>query len=201
MHLNIEELVDIAEGARPESSAPHLVGCEPCLAQLRDLRAMMAAAQDVAVPEPSPLFWDHLSSRVSEAVAAEAEEGAARLKGSRSFGDRLAALFGARAFQACVAIAAALLLAVVVGQRITGPRTLAPVPAAATADLLSDSPVENDASLAMVDGLAAGLDADAANEAGLSHVGSAEHAVTHLNPGELRELRRLLKDELVPAGN
>jgi hypothetical protein len=196
MHLNIEELVDIAEGARPESSAPHLAGCEPCLAQLRDLRAMMAAAQDVAVPEPSPLFWDHLSSRVSEAVAAEG--GAAR---SRSFGELLAALFGARAFQACVAIAAALLLAVVVGQRITGPRTLAPVPAAATADLLSDSPVENDASLAMVDGLAAGLDAEAANEAGLSHVGSAEHAVTHLNPGELRELRRLLKDELVPAGN
>jgi hypothetical protein len=72
MHLKTDELVDIAEGTRSESSAPHLAGCEPCRAQVNELRAMMSAARDVDVPEPSPLFWDHLSSRVREAVAAEA---------------------------------------------------------------------------------------------------------------------------------
>ncbi len=32
---------------------------------------MMSVAAEVEVPEPSPLFWDHLSARVGEAVAAE----------------------------------------------------------------------------------------------------------------------------------
>src|SRR6185436_3564787 len=72
-HLKDEELVDIAEGTRPESSAPHLGGCDSCRTQLHELRAMMSAAQEVDVPEPSPLFWDHLSSRVHEAVAADGE--------------------------------------------------------------------------------------------------------------------------------
>ena len=31
----------------------------------------MSAAAEVEVPEPSPLFWKHLSERVREAVAAE----------------------------------------------------------------------------------------------------------------------------------
>ena len=46
MHLNAEELVDVAEGTRPESAAPHLAGCESCRAQLRELRAMLSAAQE-----------------------------------------------------------------------------------------------------------------------------------------------------------
>ena len=50
MHLNTDELVDIAEGTRPESSAPHLAGCEPCRAQLHELRAMMSAAQESTCP-------------------------------------------------------------------------------------------------------------------------------------------------------
>ena len=72
MHLNAEQLVDIAEGAQAESSAPHLADCEACRARLHGLRAMMLAASGVAVPEPSPLFWDHLSSRVHDAVEADA---------------------------------------------------------------------------------------------------------------------------------
>jgi anti-sigma-K factor RskA len=73
MHLKAGELVDLVEGTRPESSAPHLAACAACRQQLADARAMMALATDVAVPEPSPLFWDHLSDRVRQAVAAEPE--------------------------------------------------------------------------------------------------------------------------------
>ena len=66
MHLKDDELVDLAEGARPESSAPHLASCEPCRRQVRDLRALMSVAAGVDVPEPSPLYWDHMSARVRE---------------------------------------------------------------------------------------------------------------------------------------
>ena len=223
MHLNAEQFVDIADGTRPESSAPHLTVCEPCRAQLCELRAMMAAAKDVNVPEPSPLFWDHLSSRVSEAVAAEA--GDARLKrsrsllnGSRFFGDVLAALggarsvygaravFGARAFQASVAIAAALLIAVALRSRAPSPVPAVVLPAVSVADagavleLLSDVGPDNDASLTLVASLTDDVDMDTAREAGLAPRGSAEHAVTHMSDGELRELRRLLNEELARSG-
>src|SRR5258706_4751839 len=32
---------------------------------------IIAALREVEVPEPSPMFWDHLSQRVHDAVAAE----------------------------------------------------------------------------------------------------------------------------------
>src|ERR1051325_8890597 len=71
MHLTPEELLDLAEGARAESAAPHLEPCAACREHVAALRATMSLAADVDVPEPSPLFWDHLSRRVREAVAAE----------------------------------------------------------------------------------------------------------------------------------
>ena len=211
MHLNSAELVDLAEGTRHERSAPHLAGCERCRVQLRELRAMLAAAQDVGVPEPSPLFWDHLSARVSDAVSEDA-----RLKGSRSFADRLTALLGtraltvlrARAFQASVAVAAALLIAVVVSSRSTAPaRVSAPVARAvlvsdapAAPELLDDVTSGDDPSLTLVAILSDEADLETAREAGLAARGSAEHAVTHMSAGELGELRRLLKQEMTRSG-
>jgi hypothetical protein len=40
------------------------------------------------------------------------------------------------------------------------------------------------------------MDASAIGDAGLAVRGSAEHAVTHLSASELRELQRLLAQEL-----
>ena len=203
MHLNTEELIDIAEGARPESAAPHLAACEPCRAQLADLRAMMSAAKDVSVPEPSPLFWDHLSSRVSAAVAAEAAP-------RRSWLD--VARWSRGVLNPMLAVAAvALLLAVIIpGMRAPAPAFRpAPIgvaipPPTAVADavvapeLLKD--VTDDASLTLVASLTDGVDLDIAREAGLAPRGSAEHAVTHMSDVELRELGRLLKEELARSG-
>ena len=70
-HLHSDELIDLAEGTRLESSAPHLQSCEACRGQLTELRAMMSAAAQAEVPEPSPLFWEHFSARVRDAVAAD----------------------------------------------------------------------------------------------------------------------------------
>jgi hypothetical protein len=197
MHLNAEALVDIAEGTRPESAAPHLAGCELCRAQVRELRAMMSAAQEVDVPEPSPLFWDHLSSRVSRAVA---EEGA-RLP--------FFSFLGARTFQATAVVAVmALLVAVVLTPRIPAPvpaSIAAPAPdAVADADmgleLIRDVTSDDDASLTVVASLTDDVDMETAREAGLAPRGSAEHAVTHMSAGELRELGRLLQEELARSG-
>jgi hypothetical protein len=193
MHLNIEELVDIAEGERNESEAPHLLACERCREQVRDLRASIAAARDVEVPEPSPLFWDHLSSRVSEAVAAEGvPAGRGWLKPSR-------------AVLATLGVAAALLIVVTSSSRppVTPAVALPSVPVAdtkATTDLLSDLIGDDDGSLRLVASLTDDQDLETVREAGLAPRGSADHAVAHLSDDELRELGRLLREELARSG-
>lgn len=217
MHLNREELVDLAEGARPESAAPHLAACDACRAQLRDLRAMLSAAQEVDVPEPSPLFWDHLSARVSDAVAADAW-----LKPSRdvqSWGERLMAARGRRrrgtttGWYAFATVAAAVLIAAALNSRVLAPApalppasmtVVAPAPGSTQAEagpeLLADVAPESDPSLTLVASLTDEVDLNTAREAGLAPRDSAEHAVTHMSDGELRELGRLLKEELARAG-
>ena len=192
MHLQPDEFVDLAEGRRTESSVPHLAACEACRHQLAELKAMMSAAADVAVPEPSPLFWDHFSTRVREAVAAE---GVPR----RSFWS-----WPRLAMPAAAAAMASVILAVALN---TGPvttpdaPTVAPAASVAAVDLLADlQPPDDDTALTLVAQLSSDMDLDAAREAGLAGGGSAEHAVTHLDGGELRELRRLLQEELARSG-
>ena len=73
--------------------------------------------------------------------------------------------------------------------------------AAAPAVLLDDAALQNDASLMLVASLSDGVDFDAAREAGLAPNDSAEHAITHMNDAELRELRRLLTEELARSGS
>jgi hypothetical protein len=198
MHLNSEQLVDLADGAQPEFSAPHLAACEPCRAQLRELRAMMSVANDAVVPEPSPLFWDHLSSRVRDAVAVEASP-------HRVWFDVSA---WRRLLMPVVAVAVAgLVLALIVNSRNTTPTPGgAPVSAIAVADaspvieLLNDVAADDDASLTLVASLTDDADLDTVREAGLAPAGSAEHAVTHMSGAELRELGRMLKEEMARSG-
>jgi hypothetical protein len=217
MHLNTEELVDIAEGTRPEASLPHLAACEPCRAQLRDLRAMMSAAQEVEVPEPSPLFWDHLSSRVHDAVVEAGPPPARQWRFGvprRSSRDVVASegrepsrfvFVASRWFQASLAVAAGLLLAVAVNLRAPAPAPLPAPPSVAIADasapaeLLSDVAAD-DASLTLVASLTDQVDLETAREAGLAPRGSADHAIAHLSDSELRELGRLLREELARSG-
>jgi hypothetical protein len=211
MHLNADELVDLAEGARPESSAPHLAACPQCRAQLDDLRAMMSAAAGVDVPEPSPLFWDHFSQRVHDAVAAE--DGDARLKASRSIVSTVPGLrafvlgiLGARAFQASVVALAAVAVVFLLPSRVLSPTRppgvgdAPPPPVAENAprDLWADAAADTDPSLALVASLTATLDADGTSETGLARVGSAEHAVTHMNDADLRALHQILQEEMAP---
>jgi hypothetical protein len=209
MHLNAEELVDVAEGTRPESATPHLASCEPCRAQVRELRAMLSAARDVEVPEPSPLFWDHLSSRVSKAVEEEAD---ARLQPSRHLTPwRYLTPSRYVVLHALGAVAACLVIAIAVGSRALAPAPGLPRPigvaapppvadAGAGLELIRDVTSDDDASLTVVASMTDGVDMETAREAGLAPRGSAEHAVTHMSEGELRELGRLLQEELARSG-
>jgi hypothetical protein len=197
MHVNTEALVDIAEGTQLESSAPHLARCESCRAQLRDLRAMMSAARSVDVPEPSPLFWNHLSSRVSEAVVADAVP-------RRSWLD--VARWRRIAVDPMSAVgAAALLMLVLFRTLVTVPAPAAHSPlmsvagAGAATELLSDFG-DDDASLTVVASFTDDQDIETVREAGLAPRGTADHAVAHLSDSELRELGRLLKEELTRSG-
>ncbi len=198
MHLNADQLIDLAEGATDESSAPHLSSCAACRQQLADLRAMMMTVAEVEVPEPSPLFWDHLSSRVSEAVAAEPVR-RHWWSGVLSWPQVL--------MPVASLVAVILVVAVVVNRDGTAPAVGAGSPSA-VADVLPSRELLNetgsltsDPSLSLVADLAKGMDAESAGEAGLAANGSAEHAVVHLSDAELRELRRLLADELTHTGN
>ena len=171
MHLNADELIDLAEGTRPEVSAPHLASCERCRRQLDELRAVMSivvgdSAADM--PEPSPLFWDHLSDRVRSAVAAE-DQPRHWWPGAAPWWRRVLPL-------SAVAVAS-LLIAVVLSSRVM----------AVASWPLGACPAEH---LVLV----------AAGAAGLAPRGSAEHAVTQMSDDDLRELRRVLKEELARPG-
>lgn len=200
MHLQAEELVDLAEGARPESASPHLHACAQCRAQLADLRAMMTAVAEVDAPEPSPLFWDHFSQRVHDAVAAD------RAPARRGWRAAILDVLSNRASigsAAAIAVAAIVLIAVV---RVFAPphapesssAVLPTVGQPAPPEYLNDVAVDSDPSLTLVANLTSTLDVEARAETGLSRVGSADHALTHMNGAELRELHRLLEEEMAP---
>jgi hypothetical protein len=125
--------------------------------------------------------------------------------GVRSF---ILDIVGARAFQASVVALVAGAVFFLLPSRVLSPADpvlVVPSPApigagtsGAAAEFLNDAAVDGDASLTLVASLTSTLDADGASETGLAKVGSAEHAVTHMNDADLRELHRLLQEEMAP---
>jgi len=188
MHLKDEQFIDCLELGEPDPRAvEHLRSCAACRAKLTDLRAALDSVAAADVPEPSPLFWDHFSRRVHDAVAAEAADGAGRAW--------LAWLFPAAA-------ALALFVFVVApGVWRSMERTASPIAVAPPAPARETLGEVTDPSLTFVADLTDGAGWETAHAAGLAPSGSAEHAVTHLSEAELRELHRLLQVELAHASN
>ena len=74
-HLSPEELLDLVEDRARllgAGRAAHLESCQSCRQQVQELRGVILEASDLPVPEPSPLFWEHSSKRLFEAVAVDA---------------------------------------------------------------------------------------------------------------------------------
>jgi hypothetical protein len=75
--LDLLELVDGAANSPGDGRAKrHLEVCAACRGEVDALRAVLLDAENVPHIEPSPLFWGHFATRVSEAVRDEMIEAA-----------------------------------------------------------------------------------------------------------------------------
>ncbi len=192
-HCTPDELMDVVDDVRDEASLPHLAACALCREQLREVRQMLLQVADAPVPEPSPLFWGHLSARVHDAVAAEAGQPARRWWPSWRLALPIAGVL------------AALALAVSVTPRPPqGPPAVAAGPPAAPPGAFGIAPDAldaADASIALMLELAASLDLEAAASAGMTMTrGATDAAVAELTGEERRELERLLNEAMGSSG-
>lgn len=190
MHLTPGEFVDAAEGALGAERLQHLDDCEACRRELSGLAHVIQDAREGPVPEPSPLFWEHFSARVRDAVRAE---GPSRMP-PRPHWLRGPALVP-------LAACAALVLVVATLPR-SGTRTTAPAPLAVTTPASAPAPLPEDSAAADVEwrvlaDLVGPLEWDTADAAGLAvSPGDAERAIWDLDDEERRELSRLIAGEL-----
>jgi hypothetical protein len=188
-HLTSDELVDAVEGALGSSGHSHLASCESCRREVDRLGVTLAAARAVSIPEPSPLFWDHFSTRVRQAIV---DEPAVR---PWPLWLRWPVLVPLAALGLLVI---ALITAVPLTPRQTSPAvaTMAVPPSEPEADAAIDS------AWAFILESVGPLDVDMAHEAGIvSGPGEAERAALQLTDAEQVELVRLLEQELTRAGS
>ena len=199
-HLTEEQLLDAAEAlegspAADDAARRHLAVCTECREQVDGVRRVLGVVQAVDVPEPSPLFWDHLSARIRETVSAESAPVAAPRRWWQRWG---APPWG---LQFGVAAVVVLLAAVAVWQRSDVSSGIPPETAVLTqgADITSvAAPVDaDDPSLTLLADLAGGLEWDEAMEAGISlEAGATDAVVADLSVDERVELHRLLTEAL-----
>jgi hypothetical protein len=188
-HLTAEQMLDIAEGARTAAEFPHVTSCPSCAARVDELSRTLAVAADVDVPEPSPLFWDHLSNRIRDRVAREAVADA-------SWWPAFALSWRSAA---AMAAAAVLVVAATFAVRRPAPAPETPTAAAIVEPAIGDSlaAIDDDPALALLADLSAELDWDAASQAGLVPAqGSVDHVLVALTGEERNELRRILEEAL-----
>lgn len=195
-HLSPDDCVSILEGqASPERHA-HLEVCPSCHQLVEDLRSVWCVAASAEVPEPSPLFWDHLSTRIRLAIDAEAAPRPglwARL---------LELAWGRQPWMVLTGAAAALAVAVIVGSRAWSPEPAVPPPSAVPTVALDMATQEPDRQASdeqwdlMVE-MVAEVELDQA-DLGLG-VGSADRAVDGLSDEERGELVRWLQQEIETA--
>jgi hypothetical protein len=70
-HLTADELLDAMDGLLAPERQSHLETCDQCRHEIAGLSSTLSETQSVNVPEPSPLFWQHLSDRVRTSIDAE----------------------------------------------------------------------------------------------------------------------------------
>jgi hypothetical protein len=201
-HLTPGDLVDLAEGARDAQSLPHLGECDVCQRQLADLRAAMAAISSGGdIPEPSPLFWDHVSARVRDGIRNEDVPARAFYLSSFLTAPRLA--------MAAVWCVVAIAIGAAFGSRLIAPQPQAPaftsVPAGPVESVRKAQVAppallgsDDDPSLSLVADYGKSLDWDELREqmSVSANTGSMDATVSSLNAEERQELHRLLTEAL-----
>ncbi len=196
-HLNDAEFVDLIEGGLSPTRTSHAEACSSC----RDKAAALRAGRDEALSahggEPSPLFWDHFASRVSQAIALE--PGPITPPGWTQWLRNPAVTWAAAASLAMVLMVGALWRATIV------PESVPPPVVATTSQPASSSPANDtddmDRVAAWVDLRSSAGDAAWEDAVGIAaRPGTAEGVVLELSNEERAELARLLEDELKRSG-
>lgn len=192
-HLTPDELIDVLEDALTPARRAHLDTCDHCQREAAELRAVLGDARASHVPDPSPLFWEHLSARVQAAI-----------------GDEMVPPRTTRWFEwpVLAPMAALALLVIALASAVSGGLDDVREPAVDVARMTQDvqpsnggepSPALADAESqwALLAELVGDLDVDAANDAGISTFpGTADTVVMQLTSSEQQELLRLLHEEL-----
>jgi hypothetical protein len=179
-HLTPDELIDAAEGTLDPARREHLASCELCAREVASLASVLSEARQVEMPEPSPLFWNHLSARVRTAVRAESQVGGGWQRWLR--------------WQVLLPVGA---LALVVFALMTAlPRQGMPVDEAIAGSTPGDVALTDDGWMLVAD-LVGEIDWDTAGAAGVVvRPGTADQAALELSAQEQKELSRLIKAEL-----
>jgi hypothetical protein len=176
--------------------AAHLAACSECQALAADVRSAWDAAAEMSVPEPSPLYWQHLAARVREQVAGETVVPAWRATPWREY-------LGLRNLMP-VASALVLVAAVIGTGLLTRHARVDMRGDAGTAAALANEAVFEPDDSEVWDALtsaAADAPIDDAHDAAFAVSSSAvDHAVQRMTPEELSELSRLLQTELRGPG-
>jgi hypothetical protein len=195
-HLTPEEFVDAADGVLDPPRQAHLDACPTCRREVTALAALLREASAAPIPEPSPLFWEHLSARIRRSIADEEVPASGGLSWWRwpvlvpmgALAAALLLLIGSLPHTAPLPSPAAAAAAV------PAP-SLAPT--AGEAGGLLDSTPADSGPWEVVAELVGTLDWDTAGAAGLSVLpGDSDHAALLLSPDEQAELSRLLRGEL-----
>lgn len=197
-HLSDAELVDYVEGVLVPSRTAHAEECGACGERATSLRQILLSVADtsgVDVPEPSPLFWDHFSRRVHDAVRE------APLAGRHSPWLRTPWL----GWVSAAALVLVLAVATIVWrqqQGITSPRATDTAPNASAANAAdAHLDLDNDEEWALVRVVADDLHWDDAPAAGINaQPGSAELVALEMSPTERQELARLIENEMKRTG-
>ena len=201
-HLTRDEFVDFIEGS-PGLSADrvsHHDSCAGCRAEADALRAVLARAAADEGPEPSPLFWDHFSARVADAIGAETPglSPAARLPWFRT---PLATWTVAATLSVLVMMTAVWRTTLHAPAPGKTEIATAAAPVNGTTPVAEPDDVDADEAWAVVRAATADMAWDDARAAGISaRPGAVENLALELNADERSELARLLDQEMKRNG-
>jgi hypothetical protein len=179
-HLSPDEFIEALDQTLPPARAAHLDECSGCRGELAELNIALADASAVPAAEPSPLFWDHFSARVAQAIDAEPAR--------RWWQPIWKPVAGAAAITAAVALAVALR---------PSPEAVIPAGETVVADAAGTVLVnEDDGSWEFVVGLSSDMAFDDVREAVTPAAGTADEAIAELTAEQRAALVRLLRQEM-----
>jgi hypothetical protein len=180
-HLTTDQFINAIDdkGDLPRAASAHLAECEACQTERASLAEALGAARAAAIPEPSPLFWDHFSRRVRAATIDEPLPVHAGWMAA-----------GWRSVWASAILAGVLTVAFVLWRAPMRPALPVSQPTVATS---GDATTADDHGLRGVAILASDLRADDLQEIARPSEDATAAAIEDLTPAQRVELVRLIK--------